>query len=88
MNLAQYDMNTHTLERLPAAPGMTPDGLREFSLYCQVSSMAEGNPLNGILVGWEDAPSDYFGIFLMGDLADQGVPKTVLDRIEQLARGQ
>jgi hypothetical protein len=67
---------------------MKPDGLREFSLYVQVAAMAEGNPLNAILVGWEDAPSDYIGIFLLGDMADDPPPKTVLDHIEKLARGQ
>lgn len=88
MNLAQYDMATHTLQRLPAEPGMTPDELRQFSLYIQVDAMAQGESLNCILVGWEDPPSDYIGIFLLGDLADDPPPKTVLDRIEQLARGQ
>lgn len=87
MNLAVYDIKTQLLKRLPSQPRMTPDGLREFSLYAQVAALAEGNPLHGILVGWEDSPSPYIGIFLLGDTVDQPPPKSVLDRIERLARG-
>lgn len=67
MNVAVYDPKSQRLKHLPGHPGMTPDGLREFSLFAQVAAMAEGKPLNGILVGWEDAPSPYIGIFLLGD---------------------
>ena len=88
MNVAVYDPKSQRLKHLPGHPGMTPDGLREFSLFAQVAAMAEGKPLSGILVGWEDAPSPYIGIFLLGDTVDQPPSKSVLDRIERLARGQ
>ena len=55
-----------------------------------VAGLSVGSPVqfNGILVGWEDAPSPYIGIFLLGDTVDQPPTKSVLDRIERLARGQ
>ena len=88
MNIAMYDTKKKTLRHLPPEPGMTPDGLREFSLYIQVSAMSEGKPLNGIMVGWQDAPSEYIGIFMLGDACDHPPSKSVLDHIERLARGQ
>ncbi len=88
MNVAVYDLKSQTLQRLPVRPGMTPEGLREFSLYCQVSALVEGDPLHGILVGWQDAPSDYFGIFLLGDSVDEPPSAAVLDQIERMARSQ
>lgn len=87
MNLAQYDLVTHRLERLPAAPGMTPEGVRALSLQMQLEALSEGEPISGILVAWQDAPSDYLGIFMLGDMVDHPMPTTMLDRIERLARG-
>jgi hypothetical protein len=87
VNLAQYDLTTHRLERLPAAPGLTPEGLRALSLQLQLAALSEGEPISGILVGWQDAPSDYLGIFMLGDMIDHPMPTTMLDRIERLARG-
>lgn len=87
MNLAQYDLTTHRLERLPAAPGLTPEGLRALSLQLQLAALSEGEPISGILVGWQDAPGDYLGIFMLGDMIDHPMPTTMLDRIERLARG-
>lgn len=87
MNLAQYDLTTHRLELLPSVPGMTPDGVRELSLQLQLAALCEGEPISGILVGWQDAPSDYLGIFMLGDMVDHPMPTTMLDRIERLARG-
>lgn len=87
MNLAQYDLTTHRLERLPSVPGLTPEGLRLLSLQFQLAALSEGEPVSGILVGWQDAPSDYLGIFMLGDMVDHPMPTTMLDRIERLARG-
>ncbi len=87
MNLAQYNLTTHRLERLPSAPGLTPEGLRVLSLQFQMAALCEGAPISGILVGWQDAPSDYLGIFMLGDMVDHPMPTTMLDRIERLARG-
>jgi len=87
VNLAQYDLTTHRLERLPAAPGLTPEGLRALSLQLQLAALSEGEPISGILVGWQDAPGDYLGIFMLGDMIDHPMPTTMLDRIERLARG-
>lgn len=87
MNLAQYDLTTHRLERLPAAPGLTPEGLRALSLQLQLEALSEGELISGILVGWQDAPSHYFGIFMLGDMIDHPMPTTMLDRIQRLARG-
>ena len=87
MNIAKYDLQAHRLERLPSIPGMTPEQLREFSLLLQVYAFAEGDPVSGILVGWQEAPSDYLGIFMLGDMIDHPMPTTMLDRIERLARG-
>jgi len=87
VNLAQYDLTTHRLERLPAAPGLTPEGLRALSLQLQLAALSEGDPISGILVGWQDAPGDYLGIFMLGDMIDHPMPTTMLDRIERLARG-
>ena len=87
MNVAKYDLSAHRLERLPSIPGMTPEGLRKFILLFQVYAIAEGESVSGILVGWQDAPSDYCGIFMLGDTIDHPMPRTMLDRIERLARG-
>ncbi|MNG14812.1 hypothetical protein D3C84_985980 [compost metagenome] len=89
MNLALYDISRNDLSRLPSIPGMTPKRLRQFSLTVQVAAIAaEGETIHGILVGWQDAPSDYIGVFMLGDYANHPLPPTVLDRIERLARGQ
>lgn len=88
MNVAKYDLSTHRLERLPSIPGMTPEGLREFTLLLQLYAITEGEPISGILVGWQDAPSDYLGIFMLGDMVDHPMPTTMLDRIGRLARGR
>lgn len=88
MNIAQYDLRTHRLERMPSVPGMTPDELRLFSLQIQLVALAEGDPISGILVGWQDAPGDYLGVFMLGDMIDHPMPTTMLDRIERLARRQ
>ena len=87
MNIAKYDLDSHRLEPLPSIPGMTPEQLREFSLLFQLYAITEGEPVSGILVGWQDAPSDYIGIFMLGDMVDHPMPTTMLDRIERLARG-
>lgn len=87
MNLAQYCLSTHRLERLPSAPGLTPEGVRLLSLQLQLEALSEGEPISGILVGWQDAPSEYLGIFMLGDMVDHPLPTTMLDRIERLARG-
>ena len=87
MNIAKYNLSTHRLERLPAFPGLTPDGLRVLSLQLQMAALCEGEPISGILVGWQDAPSEYLGIFMLGDMVDHPMPTTMLDRIERLARG-
>jgi len=87
MNLALYNLTTHRLDRLPSAPGLKPERLREVSLALQLYALSEGTPISGILVGWQDAPSGYFGVFMLGDMVDYPVPTTMLDRIERLARG-
>ena len=53
----------------------------------QMAALCEGEPISGILVGWQDAPSDYLGIFMLGDMVDHPMPTTMLDRIARLARG-
>jgi hypothetical protein len=87
VNLARYNLETHSLDRLPAVAGLTPEGLCVLSLQFQLVAISEGEPVSGILVGWQDAPSDYLGIFMLGDMVDQPMPSTMLDRIERLARG-
>jgi hypothetical protein len=50
-------------------------------------ALEEGARLDGIMVGWQPE-SDYFGVFLLGDMAEKGLPETVLNHIEKLARSQ
>lgn len=87
MNVAFYDLPRQELQMVFESASMTPDGLRQFSLHAQVQALEEGVSLNGIMVGWQP-DSDYFGVFLLGDMAEKGLPTTVLNHIEKLARSQ
>jgi hypothetical protein len=87
MNVAFYDLPRQELQMVFESASMTPDGLRQFSLHAQVQALEEGVSLNGIMVGWQP-DSDYFGVFLLGDMAEKGLPETVLNHIEKLARSQ
>jgi hypothetical protein len=87
MNVAFYDLPRQELQMVFESDNMTPDGLRQFSLHAQVMALEEGSSLDGIMVGWEP-DSDYIGVFLLGRMADKGLPETVLNHIEKLARSQ
>jgi hypothetical protein len=87
VNLARYNLETHRLDCCATFPELTPEDMRVLTLQFQMAMLCEGTPASGILVAWQDAPSDYIGIFMLGDMVDQPVPSTMLDRIERLARG-
>ena len=87
MNVAFYDLPRQELQMVFESDNMTPDDLRLFSLHAQMMALEEGARLDGIMVGWQPE-SDYFGVFLLGDMAEKGLPETVLNHIEKLARSQ
>lgn len=88
MNLAVYDRKADRLHSRESFPGMTRDALIASLLASQEAAQAFGGSINAIFVAWEDAPSDYIGVFPLGSAADRSLPRKVLDRIEQLARGR
>lgn len=87
MKIGFYDLPKQELYGVTEAKGMTPDDLRLFSLHMQLEAQAAGTEMDAIMVGWQP-DTDYIGVFLLGSMVEQGLPETVLNRIEQVARGQ
>jgi hypothetical protein len=87
MNLAVYDRKADRLHSREVFPNMNRDQLIASLLASQEAAQAFGGSINAIFVAWQDAPSDYIAVFPLGRTADRELPKTVLDRIERLARG-
>lgn len=87
MNLAVYDLNADRLHSRESFPHLTRDKLIGSLLASQVEAQAFGGSIEGVFVAWEDAPSEYISVFLLGRTGDFELSQNVLDRIERLARG-
>lgn len=86
MNVALYKPNKgHYLIGARSFPGCTREELVEMAMGIKISAMQDGIQLGQtLLVAWKDQPSDYMGVFPLGDdlILDEGL----LDSIEALAR--
>lgn len=87
MRVAIYDKKTCGLTCVQNFPEMDVQSVRQMVLTLQVENLADGgDEANSILVAWEDSPSDYLGVFFLGDASPADLSQGAMDNIPRLAR--
>lgn len=87
MRVAIYDKKTSGLTSVQNFPDMDVQSVRQMVLTLQVDNLADGGAeANSILVAWEDLPSDYLGVFFLGEASPSDLSQEAMDNIPRLAR--
>lgn len=86
MNIALYNPRRgHQLMGAMNYPGCTREEAAEMALLLQIEAQEVGLDLGStLMVAWQDQPSQYMGVFTLGD--ETILDEDLLNGIESLAR--